>query len=269
MIKVDISLDSELMEQLMAHLEYFSGKNGKEIAPNTLNAFNTATRMIQTSWQNWARGGSLQGAMDIKNPSPNLARSIKLHKENDFSAEISTENQQMVSIQEGRKAQDMKLTYPFAKKSRVAIKKEHGVERKVPYLIIPFRWGTPNKYGEARAHFGNCIPVDIHNYIKKEKNFESSSRTGLTHTEENAAGEDIERSEYEWGDRLEAEGSINGLVKMQGSTYFTFRIISMDSKPESWWRKQIPANDVIGALKKNLEPKINDIIDEGFRNDVE
>jgi hypothetical protein len=266
MIKVDISLDNELMEQLMAHLEYFSGKNGKEIAPNTLNAFNTATRMIQTSWQNWAKGGSLQGAMDIKNPSPNLARSIKLHKENDFSAEISTENQQMVSIQEGRAEYDMKNpAYYAGRKSRVS---KNGV----PYVIIPFRWGTPNKEGGARAHFSNFMTTDIHNYVENKKTFERSIKTGGTHFEKNAKGEDVERNEYDWGDRLPEEGNMNGLVAFpdgkRNSTYFTFRIIS--AKTDSGWvRKAVPANDVIGALKKNLEPKINDLIDEGLRSDVE
>lgn len=260
MIKVDLTLDNELMEQLRSHLEYFASNNGKTVAPQTMNAFNMATREIQKTWQNWSMGGSIDGALNIKNPSPNIARSIKVNKQNDFSAEIYSENQQMVMIQEGRKAQDMKLTYPYGKKSRVS-------KNNVPYLIIPFRWGTHNKEGGARAHFTNMISTDIHNFVKK-KSFVASLRTGSIHNSKNAMGNDVQRSEYEWGDRYEGEGNINGLVKMQGNTYFTFRIISANSQPESWWKKAVPANNVVGALATNLSPKVAKIVEEGLKADL-
>ena len=53
---------------------------------------------------------------------------------------------------------DMKQTHPYGKKSRVSIKG-------IPYLIIPFRWGTPNGKDTKRAHFNNVIP---------QKNYETS-----------------------------------------------------------------------------------------------
>lgn len=267
MIKAEITLDDELMEQLRSHLEYFASNNGKTVAPQTMNAFNMATREIQKAWQNWSMGESIEGAINIKNPSPNIARSIKVNKQNDFSAEIYSENQQMVTIQKGKQAQDMKLTYPYGNKSRVGHKKINGVMQNVPYLIIPFRWGTPNKEGGARAHFSNMIPTDIHNFVKK-KSFAASQRTGSTHYSENAMGNDVERSEYEWGNRLESEGNINGLVKMQGNTYFTFRIISANSKPESWWKKAVPANNVVGALAAKLSPRVAEIVETGLKADL-
>ncbi len=269
MIKAQITLENDTIDYIRAALEYFSGNNGKSIAPNTAKAFNQATRSVQRAWQNWARGGSLDGAADIKSASPKLASSIKVNQMSDFSAEVYTESPYMSQIQEGRKAQDMKLTYPFGRKSRVS-------KKRIPYLIIPFRWGTPTKSGINRAHMGNALTQEAYNIVRA---FAKSKRTGGTHLEENAMGIGVERSEYEWGDRFESDDNMNGLVSMYeetnhgggniGSTYFTFRVISMNSKPESWWKKAIPPNDVVGALARATEKEVNDLLQAGLEADLD
>lgn len=263
MIKAEITLTEGTLEQVRAALEYFSGNNANRIIPNTLRAFNQSVRSIQRAWQNWAMGGSLKGVADIKSASPKLASSIKVDHANDLSAEVYTESQQMAQIQEGRRTQDMKRTYPFGRKSRVS-------KNNIPYLIIPFRWGTPTKSGINRAHFGNAITPEAYKIVRA---FEKSRTTGKTHPEENATGDNIERAEYEWGDRLDDEEfsktNMNGMVKMEGNSYFTFRVISMNSKPESWWKKEVPPNDVVNGLAEELQPQIEGMIEAGLEADLD
>lgn len=260
MIKVEVHFDEESIAALVAHLEHF----GKTAFPEAGNAFKMAARRIQATWQGWAVGGELDGAEPIKNPSPNLARSIKIEQHGDFEAEIYTESPYMTQIQNGQKEFDMKETHPYGRKSRVS-------KKGVPYLIVPFRWGSPNGNGEKRAHFSNFMETDIHNLVKSKKKFGRSSENGGWHYEKNFAGEDVARAEYDWGDRLEAAGNMNGLVAFpdaKGSTYFTFRIISAKSPEDSWIRKGVPANDVVGALERKYAPEVAEIVEEGVKADL-
>lgn len=260
MIKVEVHLEEEQLEQLTAHLEHF----GKTAFPEASNAFKMAARRIQTAWQGWAMGGELDGAEPIKNPSPNLVRSIKIEQHGNFETEIYTESPYMTQIQNGQEKFDMKETHPYGQKSRVS-------KKGVPYLIVPFRWGTPNDKGGKRARFSNFMETDIHSLVKGKKKFGRSLENGGWHYEKNFAGEEVARAEYDWGDRLEAGGNMNGLVAFpdaKGSTYFTFRIISAKSPRDSWIRKGVPANDVVGALERKYTPEVAEIVGEGLKADL-
>jgi hypothetical protein len=98
---------------------------------------------------------------------------------------------------------------------------------------------------------------------------------GITHMENNSRGQPVERSEYEWGGRITADGPVNGLVsfpddskKKGGSTYFTFRVISKDSPTGSWIRPAVEPVDVIGALEKATRPAVEEMIGSGFESDL-
>ena len=139
-------------------------------------------------------------------------------------------------------------------------------------MIIPFRWGTPNKDGSARAHFGNTIPLEVYKILQSRK-FRKSETTENTHPEANFKGENIERAEYDWGDRIKDEdaGNANGMVKMRsntGSTYFTFRVISAKSPESAWVRKEVPANDVVSAVEKTTRQNVEDILEAGLEQDL-
>ena len=122
---------------------------------------------------------------------------------------------------------------------------------------MPFTWHTPNAEGGARAHgsLANTIPENLLGIVQS-KEWRRSYTTGETHIEKNARGEGIARAEYSWGDRLKAEGNINGLVVMNGkkhTAFTTFRVISVDSSyrltllkaaglgkkcpKTTWWRR--------------------------------
>lgn len=264
-MKVNVDLGDDTISQLKAALAGFIGDNGAKIMPNTSRAFNMAAKLIQKSWQNWAMGGSLIGADDIKNPNSRLASSIHIRKINDFDLSIETDSRYMERIQKGSPEFDMKGKYPYGNKSRVS-------KKGIPYLIIPFRWGTPNKSGGARAHFGNTIPLEVYK-ILQSRNFRRSRTTGNTHSEPNFRGEDVQRAEYDWGDRVKDDdaGNANGMVKMRsntGSTYFTFRVISANSPQNAWVRKEVPPNDVVSAVERTSRKNVEDIVQAGLEQDL-
>ncbi len=166
MIRVYVNLSDDTLMQLQSALSGFLGDNGGKVMPRTHAAFEQASRLIQKSWQNWALGGSIAGVESIKNPNTRLASSIKIRRISDFDMSIETDSRYMERIQNGSDEFDMKTRYPYGNKSRVS-------QKGVPYLIIPFRWGTPNKDGSARAHFGNVIPLEVYKILQSRK-FRSS-----------------------------------------------------------------------------------------------
>jgi hypothetical protein len=265
MIRFDVTVDPELLRllQLIGNKAFPAGKA----------AFNESAKLIQSQWQGWAMGASLQGVSDIRNPSANLARSIKIRRNAPFDVNIETDSKYASQIQDGTDELDMKTTHPYGNKSRVS---EDGI----PYLIVPFRWGTPNAKGGARAHFKNVIPQPIYNSVLAF-NMKFSRRLSVRsdgsqaiHVEKNYRGQPINRSEYEWGDRLIADGNINGMVRFpdetrkKGSTFFTFRIISAASPQGSWNRPADPPVDVVSALEKTTRPAVEEMIQNGLKADV-
>jgi hypothetical protein len=273
MITMDITLDSSLLQQLASRLPLMFGQ---KVAPATATAFNTSTRLVQGVWRGWAMGGPVRGIPNIKTPSGRLAASIKVNKAGAFDATIETSSPQAQRIQDGTPELDMKTTHPYGKKSRVS-------KEGVPYLIIPFRWGTPNKDGGARAHFGNVIPQVVYPMVKQMgKSFRRDKRddgSQAIHVEKNYSGQDVPRSEYYWpkeNGRYEGEGNMNGMVRMNketkggGSTYYTFRVISawqLVTAPHSWIRKAVPAIDVVGAVENETRPLVEELIQAGLDAD--
>ena len=262
MISVDVTLSDNLLNELRAQLASFAGKNGGEIAPATSAAVSTAAKIIQDTWRGWANGASIEGADVIKKANSRLAASINVKMNGSLDAEIGTDSPYMKRIQQGSPEYDMKKTYPYGRKSRVS-------KRGRPYLIIPFTWHTPNAEGGARAHgsLANTIPENL---LAVVRSMRRSYTTGETHIEPNARGEGIARAEYSWGDRLSAEGNINGLVVFNNkkhTAFSTFRVISVDSPKNSWIRKEIPANDVAAAVERATRPAVEAVIEEGLKAD--
>ena len=262
MVSVDVTLSNNLLNEIRAQLAAFAGKNGGEIAPATSAAVSTAAQIIQDTWRGWAEGKSIEGADDIRKANSRLAASITVRRNGSFDAEIGTDSPYMKRIQQGSPEYDMKKAYPYGRKSRVS-------KRGRPYLIIPFTWHTPNDEGGARAHgsLANTIPENLLSLVQSMRR---SYTTGETHIEKNARGENIARAEYSWGDRLKAEGNINGLVVMNSkkhTAFTTFRVISVDSPKSSWIRKEIPANDVAAAVARATSSAVKEVIEKGLKAD--
>ena len=272
MIKMNITVDSDLLQQLANRLPSFAGQ---QAAPATSAAFETSTQLIRETWRGWAIGGPLKGVANIKRPSPSLYASIEINQTGPFNATIESSSPYAQRIQDGTPELDMKKTHTIGPKSRVSR------DGKSSYLIVPFRWGTPNEYGGARAHFGNVIPQSVYPMAEAmEKSFILEKRADgskAVHVEKNAMGQDVERPEYQWGDRLQAGGNMNGMVRMGketkggGSTYYTFRVISTKqiiTNPDKWIRKAVEPVDVVGAVESVTRPLVEGIIEAGMRADM-
>ena len=249
-------------------------QNAPEAAlPNTANAFQMAAQYVRNMWTGYLSGDQpLNGIEFMDGVTSAMVRSIRAQRNGDFDYSIYSDNRQLEEKTKGRKEveYDMKQTHPYGKKSRVS-------KKGIPYLIIPFRWGTPNGKGTKRAHFNNFIPQKNYETSVKGLNL-SAVDSAKKYFEANFKGENIERQGYNWAKngRLKEDQAWDdrsvGMVRMKdvtGSTYFTFRIVSAKSPAGSWiyHRDAKPAVDMMGALERTVKPKIDEMISAGIQAD--
>lgn len=246
--------------------------------PNTDAAFQRAAQMVRQMWIGFLDGSvQLPGVETPDRVTSAMVKSIRTQDKtspDEFFHTIYSDNRQLEELNRGRKEveYDMKKTHPYGKKSRVS-------KKGIPYLIIPFRWGTPNQKGTKRAHFNNVIPQA--NYETSVKGLAMSSVNELKkYFEANAKGESIQRQGYNWAKfgRLKEDQAWDdrsvGMVRMKDiasgkSTYFTFRIVSAKSPVNSWIYKRAakPATNYMDALANAVMPKVDKIINDGIRAD--
>ncbi|MBO7518513.1 MAG: hypothetical protein J6T31_05325 [Methanobrevibacter sp.] len=249
-------------------------QNAPEAAlPNTANAFQKAARYVRNIWTNYLSGDQpLNGIEFMDGVTSAMVRSIRAQRNGDFDYTVFSDNRQLEEKTKGRKEveYDMKQTHPYGKKSRVS-------KKGIPYLIIPFRWGTPNQKGTKRAHFNNFIPQKSYNTAVKGLKM-SGVDAAKKYFEANFKGENIERQGYNWAKngRLKEDQAWDdrsvGMVRMRditGSSYFTFRIVSAKSPANSWiYHKDAkPGIDMMGALERTVKPKIDQMISAGIQAD--
>lgn len=245
--------------------------------PNTANALAQAAKYVHNMWTGYLTGSQpLNGIDYMSGVTSAMVRSIRSRYNGDLSYTIFSDNRQLEQKTHGSKEveYDMKQTHPYGKKSRVS-------KKGIPYLIIPFRWGTPNGKGTKRAHFNNVIPQA--SYETSVKGLAMSKvNIDKKYFEANVKGESIERQGYDWAkfgrlteDQAWDDRSI-GMVRMKDmasgkSTYFTFRIISAKSPENSWiyHKDAIPAVDMMGALVRTVKPQVDSMLREGVKADEE
>jgi len=255
--------------------ENFTRNMTEAALPNTAAAFNKAAIMVRQMWTNYLMGSEpLSGINYMDGVTSAMVRSIKSRQNGDFDYTVYSDNRQLEQKTHGQKEveYDMKQTHPYGKKSRVS-------KKGIPYLIIPFRWGTPNQKGTKRAHFNNVIPQM--NYETSVKGLQLSAvNEAKKYFENNFKGESIARQGYDWAkkgrltkDQAWDDRSV-GMVRMKdvrGSTYFTFRIISASPNvPANSWiyhKDAVPGVDVLAALERTAKPKIERIIEDGIAAD--
>lgn len=267
MVQWNIEVDLSQLQQLK---DAFSKGMTEAGLPNTANAFRESAEMVNNAWVDYLNGKtSLDGIEKLDKVNSSIAQSVKTRKKGDFDYTVSSDNKELEKLTQRTDPvyYDMKQTHPYGKKSRVS-------KKGIPYLIIPFRWGTPNGKKTKRAHFNNFIPQK--NYKTNILAMSLSFTTGLRHIEANFKGQAIDRAEYKWGNRLTEDQAWNsrsvGMVRMKDvnhSTYFTFRIISAKSPVGSWlyWKDGKAGVDIIGGLKRTLEGKITKTIETGLKAD--
>jgi hypothetical protein len=265
----------------LEELQFLLAKMGQQAGtlPRTAAAMHSGASYVKDTWQKYATGEHpLPGIMPLKNPSIKYARSIHINKIGPFQYEIVSEAEIARWIENGTEQLDMKTTHPYGPRSRVS-------EKGVPYLIIPFRWGTPSRNG-GRVGFRNIIPDAVYNIVKNKEKFRQTRALMTTHNEPNARGEQVERRNYSdaagqsaWGDQLTAEmneevtPNMEGMSSMVGQNrraagYFTFRIISANSPRHSWIKPATPARNVTKGVQEYTKDTIESIVDTAIAEDL-
>ncbi|MDR0637912.1 MAG: hypothetical protein LBG27_03245 [Spirochaetaceae bacterium] len=278
MVKLNITMDNDVLLQLQMALARF----GEGSMPGVSSAMQASAGLVRGTWQSFARGGSLPGIESLKNPGGKYARSIKIDRKGPFDYEIYSEAKVAEWIENGTDELDMKTTHPFGPRSRVA---HTGKNRGYPYLIVPFRWGTPRTVG-----FRNIMPESVYKIVKNKKKFRQTKTTVSADKSdfktENASGEMVGRAQYSdvlgsrpWGDRLAAdmgEGITDNMVGMSSMSgqngkaagYLTFRVISAAPGATGWIRPATRARPVTRAVAGVTQETVNDIIDSAVREDL-
>lgn len=244
----------------------------EQALPNTAMAFQRAAEYIRNTWTGYLAGEtSLNGIDFLDGVTSKMVQSVMMRKNGDFDHSVYSDNLQMEQKVKGSKEveYDMKKTHPYGRKSRVS-------KKGIPYLIVPFRWGTPNGK-DTKRRWNNFIPQKEYNTYVKGLGI-SRVDALKKYWESNFRGESIERQGYEWAKngRLTETMAWNdrsvGMVRMKdvtGSTYFTFRIISANSPIGSWiYHKDAkPGVDLMGALESTVKPKVDSMIAAGIKAD--
>ena len=269
------TIDYDLSE-LKKLTESFTKGMTTAALPNTDAAFQRAAQKVRQMWIGYLEGSvQLPGVETPDRVTSAMVKSIRTENkttDQEFFHTISSDNRQLEQLQNGQKEveYDMKQTHPYGKKSRVS-------KKGVPYLIIPFRWGTPNQKGTKRARWNNVIPKAA--YETNVKGLEISAVNEMKkYFEANFHGENIQRQGYDWAKngRLKEEDAWDdrsvGMVRMKditGSSYFTFRIVSAKSPASSWiYHKDAkPAVKYMEALEAAARPEVEKIIEQGIKAD--
>ena len=265
MVKMEITVDNPILNDLV----YLSKKIGGNAGlPATEVAFSEGAKKIANAWRSYAsKEESIKGVPDMKHASSNYMKGVKVKKEGAFSYTVSNESPVAPLLEYGTNGYDMKKTHPYGKKSRVG---KDGV----PYLIVPFSWGTVGTV----TSFSNTMTESIEAIAKRLKKSNVREETKI---EENFFGDAVERHTYNWkesisyGDAFEGKveninaiGMVRMAYKARGSTYFTFRVISVRSSKNSWINKGIPARHVTGGLKNQYMQEIEAEIKKAMEIDI-
>jgi hypothetical protein len=259
----------------------------------------SGAKVIQSRWIDFANGGSLTGVTEpLKNPTGGYARSIRTKKIGPFEYEIFSEAKIAERVENGTKELDMKKTHPYGPRSRMSKKTGY------PYVIIPFRWGSPENGDGDRVGFGkSIITAGVYNKQLLDKSFKASRVTASPNTSDktpNAHGQMVGRGRYSWGSRLnmeqiinnaEPDVSINQMFNMNGMVrfengldkngniggkryggYFTFRIISANPESKSWkqnkWiRPATPGVPVTKIVAEKTQEDIEKMVESGIMED--
>lgn len=288
MIVLQAEMDQELVD-VIARIRAFSQDFPLSVLfPTAAQAVKAGAAAIQSQWKAYAGGEPLPSGDRIKRPTGGYAASINTRANSLWDYDITSKAAVARWLEEGTPELDMKETHPYGQRGRVAKKKIKGVKgayRYVPYVIVPFRWATPN----AGAHMGvkNVIPEQIYKRILggfRKGTFTKSVVLNAQTVSPNFWGNLESRATYDWGSRLKGVGgNLEGLVAMDAtyenkgeglkkarptSTYFTFRVISADSPPGSWIKPATKPLKIAEQTAAFMSDKVSKMVEAGFYADL-
>jgi len=130
------------------------------------------------------------------------------------------------------------------------------------YFIIPFRHTIPGTSG----NIGKVMSPSVHKA--------AMAKSGVKFTDQMGTKEDpsdfglVNSRGYEWQNGPYAGMTNARDEKGRHSQFRTFRVISENSDPSSWWHPGVQANDVIGATVNYAEPYIKEGIERAAKAEV-
>ena len=269
---------NDTLAELVSHL----GMLAPGSMPALSDAITTSGKLIEETWKGYLMGGAIPGSpYRIKNPTGGAARSVKMKHVGSHRVIIYSENRIVSYIEDGTKELDMKTTHPYGPKSRQG---KNG-----PYLIVPFRHGTPTA---SRNPMPAKLYMIIKNALKSGEVEKSTVESNEAYKSPNAVNLDpnkkaqekhqfkeVSRHGYRWGGSLkglpESMKNYEGMVimdtssgKSNSSAYFTFRVISVNSKKMSWIKPAQPAMKLTEHVIRNTRETIEDLMEFALRKDL-
>jgi len=283
MIRMRIKIDNAHLEVLQYALRKVAMQ--PDALPATAKAVEMGAKVARKMWQDFALGGKLRGVKPLDNPSGHYARSIKIDKIGPFEHEVYSESKIAERIEKGTDRLDMKQSHTRGPRSRRSESTGH------PYVIIPFRWGTPESGNGKRVGFGkNIITAGAYKRLLDEGFKASRVKTSPNKSKyktPNAAGDAVGRAQYKWGSRLDGvedsrmEGMVRfengydreGKVRKRYGGYFTFRVISADPNSESfrrgaWVRPATPSRNVAKTIEQEANEVVNAMVGRAILRDI-
>jgi hypothetical protein len=271
MIKMNIEVNDQALQRILAGLTPYHGK-----LPMTEAATKAAANHIMEQWHGFAQGGDLDSVEKLKKPNRWYFESIKSKKLGPLTYEIYSDAPIADWIENGTRSFDMKQTHTKGPRSRIS-------KKGVPYLIVPFQWGTPNT-----VKFGSVMTQSVYSIIKKFEKMRTlvgADNSNIKTPNNQTPSRMVGRAQYNKGyDRLtgmEIDGTVeektkmNGMVRAEDSTgknrasgYFTFRVISAKSRPGSWINPGMKARHVTEAVVRKTKAPVSEMINEALRGDL-
>lgn len=240
---------------------------------NIQRAVSLATRFVQATWQQ-AVMGTVPGLPEVRAEqnvlklySDSIIRGEQLNLPNTgyFRGQVLATKQIAVDLEYGKGPWDMKPMLLHGPKARVG---KNGKR----YNIIPFRHALPTS---KAAVAGQPMSKDIYKAAKALKpSLQGTIKTKwggrLTGTEVKHPASSNPTTGYK-----HKTGIYEGMVKVQKaytkatqSKYLTFRRVSEDSDPNSWWHPGYHASHISQAVSTYCKPGVEDMIRQAAIDDL-
>lgn len=231
--------------------------------PNLQNALDNAASFVQATWQQVVMGnGDISSIREIRinhTLRDTYARSIVItgvKGAGSFARRVMATARIAGDLENGKAPWDMKPMLLNGPKARAG---KNGVK----YNIIPFRHGTPS--ANSNSHYQR-MPKEIYKEVKGLKVGQTISSKNL------ALRSHVLNMNLKTGQALSEpirythKASIHeGMVKVKdnsgkskGHMYMTFRRVSENSDPQSWWNPGYRPHNITGAVVDYCKPRIEE-----------
>jgi hypothetical protein len=233
-------------------------------------AADDAARFVQATWQQVVMGAmSVPGVDELQvnvglrrayAESIVLAERLNIPQAGQLRRKIIATHNAAMDLEQGKGAWDMKPGLLNGPKARVTKKGKK-------FNIIPFRHRTTSG-ATGNQHFSGVMPKDIHQAAKMLK---QGQRLTGTERKYPALNKVFTKPDGTIGRYHHKSGIYEGMKKSGGKgqgSYQTFRIVSEDSDPNSWWHPGFSAHHVARGVGDFCRPTIENRLRQAAEKDL-